>query len=116
MQSRSAKRWKDGGKFSEGAVRVWLLAVVLGIVSFGCVPVGRNFPTTPVRNIQNNQTTQDEIFASFGEPMRRGLENGFETWTYSYSYYQLGQLKDFKELHIVFNKDKTVQSYAFTAR
>jgi hypothetical protein len=97
-------------------VREWLFAAVLGMLSFGCVPVGRDFPTLPVRNIQNDQTTQDEIFASFGEPLRRGLENGFETWTYSYGYYELGQLKDSKELHIIFNKDKTVHSYAFTAR
>lgn len=97
-------------------MRNWLFAALLAIVSLSCVSVGRDFPTTPVRNIQNNQTTQDEIFASFGEPVRRGLENGLETWTYSYSYYELGQLTDSKELHIVFNKDKTVYSYGFTAR
>jgi hypothetical protein len=39
-----------------------------------------------------------------------------ETWTYSYHYYELGQLKDSKELHIVYNKDNTVLSYSFTAR
>jgi hypothetical protein len=78
--------------------------------------VGRNFATGPVRNIQNNSTTQDQIFTNFGEPVRRGLENGFETWTYSYQYYELAQLRDSKELHVVFNKDKTVRSYSFTAR
>jgi hypothetical protein len=78
--------------------------------------LGRDFATTPVRNIQNNITTQKEVFANFGEPARRGLENGFETWTYSYQYYELAQLKDSKELHVVFNKDNTVLSYSFTAR
>jgi len=59
---------------------------------------GRDFVTTPVRNIENNVTTEKEVFGYFGEPVRRGLENGYETWTYSYQYYELGQLRDFKEL------------------
>ena len=91
------------------------LLYVLFLALSGCMALGRDFATTPVRNIQNNITTQKEVFANFGEPVRRGLENGFETWTYSYQYYQLAQLKDSKELHIVFNKDNTVLSYSFTA-
>ena len=92
------------------------LLYILFLALSGCMALGRDFATTPVRNIQNNITTQNEVFANFGEPARRGLENGFETWTYSYQYYQLAQLKDSKELHIVFNKDNTVLSYSFTAR
>lgn len=48
--------------------------------------------------------------------MRKGLENGNETWTYSYHYYEFGQLRDSKELYIVFNRDNTVRSYSFTAK
>jgi hypothetical protein len=92
------------------------LLCVLFLALAGCMSVGRNFAVSPVRSIQNNITTQDEVFTNFGEPVRRGLENGLETWTYSYQYYELGQLRDSKELHVVFNKDKTVRSYAFTAR
>lgn len=92
------------------------LVYILFLALCGCMALGRDFATTPVRNIQNNITTQNEVFANFGEPARRGLENGFETWTYFYQYYQLAQLKDSKELHVVFNKDNTVLSYSFTAR
>jgi hypothetical protein len=92
------------------------LFYILFLALCGCMTLGRDFAATPVRNIQNNITTQNEVFANFGEPVRRGLENGFETWTYSYEYYELAQLKDAKELHIVFNKDNTVLSYSFTAR
>jgi hypothetical protein len=92
------------------------LLYILFLALCGCMALGRDFATTPVRNIQNNITTQKEVFANFGEPARRGLENGFETWTYSYQYYELAQLKDSKELHVVFNKDNTVLSYSFTAR
>jgi SmpA / OmlA family len=92
-----------------------LLCILLLALS-GCLAVGRDFATSPVRDIQNNATTQSEVFAKFGEPMRRGLENGLETWTYSYNYYEFGQLRDSKELHVVFNKDNTVRTYSFTAR
>ena len=52
----------------------------------------------------------------FGEPDKRGLENGYETWTYNYYYYELGQLRDSKELYVVFDKDTTVRAYSFNAR
>jgi hypothetical protein len=77
--------------------------------------MGRDFVTTPVRSIENNVTTEKDIFGYFGEPAG-GLENGYETWTYSYQYYELGQLREFKELYVVFNKDSTVRSYAFNSR
>jgi hypothetical protein len=78
--------------------------------------MGRDFPSDPVSSIENNVTTQKEVFGYFGEPARRGLENGYETWTYTYQYYELGQLRDLKELYVVFNKDSTVKSYSFNSR
>ncbi|MPZ76773.1 MAG: hypothetical protein GEU77_09610 [Deltaproteobacteria bacterium] len=94
------------------AIRYLLFAVFLS----GCFYQGRDFATSPVRNIKNNVTTQREIFADFGEPVRKGFENGYETWIYTYQYYQLGQIRDSKDLYVVFNKDNTVRSYSFTAR
>jgi hypothetical protein len=78
--------------------------------------VGRDFPAAPVKNITTNVTTQREIFAMFGEPDKRGLENGYETWSYTYQYYELGQVKDSKDLYIVFDKDSTVRAYSFNQR
>ena len=72
--------------------------------------------TTPVADIKQNVTTQRDIFSYFGEPVRKGIENGYETWTYSYSYWELAQLQDSKELTVVFNKDNTVRSYSFSAK
>jgi len=93
------------------------IAVMMGWLVFsGCLYMGRDFVTTPVKSIENNVTTQREIFGYFGEPIRKGLENGYETWTYSYQYYELAQLRESKELNVVFNKDNTVRSYSFTAR
>lgn len=83
---------------------------------WGCVSYGRDFATVPVRDIQTNVTTKSEIFGFFGEPVRRGLDSGYETWTYSYHNYELGQLRASKELHIVFNQNGTVRSYSFTSK
>ena len=90
--------------------------LIVALLLSGCVTLGRDFPTTPVRNITTNVTTQREVFANFGEPDKRGLENGYETWTYSYNYYELGQLRSSKELYIVFDKDNTVRSYSFNSK
>ena len=89
---------------------------VLYLLMAGCFYMGRDFSSTAVRNIENSKTTQREIFNNFGEPDRKGLEDGYETWTYSYQYYELGQLRNAKDLYIVFNKDNTVRSYSFTAK
>lgn len=90
--------------------------VVFCFLLSGCIYMGRDFPTAPVKSIETNVTTQKEIFGYFGEPVRRGLENGYETWTYSYQYYELGQLRDFRDLYVVFNKDNTVRTYSYSSR
>lgn len=94
--------------------KIWCLFLALTL--WGCVTYGRDFGTTPVKNIQPNVTTQKEIFGYFGEPVRKGLDSGNETWTYSYHTYQIGQLVDSKELYVVFSKDGTVRSYSFTSK
>jgi SmpA / OmlA family len=91
-------------------------AIFASLILSGCFYQGRNFDISPVRNIRNDVTTQREIYADFGEPIRRGLENGLENWVYSYQYYELGQLRESKDLYVVFNKDNTVRSYSFTSR
>ena len=90
--------------------------IFVWLILSGCFYQGRNFDISPVRSIRNDVTTQREIYADFGEPLRRGLENGLETWVYSYQYYELGQLRESKYLYVVFNKDNTVRSYSFTTR
>jgi SmpA/OmlA family protein len=91
-------------------------AIFFSSIISGCFYQGRNFDISPVRNIKNDVTTQREIYADFGEPLRRGLENGLETWVYGYQYYELGQLRESKDLYVVFNKNNTVRSYSFTSR
>ncbi len=92
------------------------IVAVMFTALLGCIQQGRDFSTGPVTNIQQNVTTQREIFTYFGEPLRKGIENGYETWTYSYNYWELAQQRDSKELTVVFNKDNTVRSYSFSAK
>ena len=93
-----------------------LACVVFCFLLSGCIYMGRDFPRPRSEDIENDVTTQKEIFGYFGEPARSGLENGYETWTYSYQSYEFGQLRDLKELYVVFNKDSTVRSYSFNSR
>jgi hypothetical protein len=90
--------------------------IVLCLLISGCLYMGRDFSSTAVKSIENNRTTQREIFNNFGEPDRKGLEDGYEIWTYSYQYYELGQLRSSKDLYVAFNKDNTVRNYSFTAK
>jgi hypothetical protein len=97
-------------------MRQWAFLCLWVLLLPGCIYYGRDFPVTPVREIKNNVTTQRELFANFGEPDRRGIENGNEVWIYSYQYYELAQLRESKELVVLFNADKTVRSYSYTGK
>ena len=93
-----------------------LYFLFLLVFLFGCVPVGRDFPTVPIKEIQANVTTKNQIFASFGEPVERGFDTGNETWTYYHYVYTVGGIQTQKRLHIVFNQDGTVRSYSFSSK
>lgn len=92
------------------------IGVLFLLVSLcGCVLYGRDFSASQVKNIETNVTTQKQIFGMFGEPVRKGLDSGYEAWTYSYHSYSLGGGLRTKELSVVFNRDGTVRTYSFTA-
>src|SRR4030095_7054164 len=93
-----------------------IVCFIGALMLVGCVSQGRDFVTAPVKNIVQNVTTQNEIFNYFGEPYQRGLENGYESWTYFYNYWEFVQLKEARELTISFNKDRTVRSYSCNSR
>ncbi len=89
--------------------------LLLFLVLSGCVTVGRNFPTAPIASIQRNVTTQREIFNLFGEPFRKGVEGRYETWSYSYQYWEMGQLRQSQDFQVIFNQDGTVNNYSFSS-
>ena len=90
-----------------------LIFMMLLTILWGCSIAGRDFPIAPVKNIRPNETTQSQIFATFGEPVEKGLDTGYETWTYY--QYSVGQSVGQKRLQVTFNKDRTVRSYSFSS-
>lgn len=94
--------------------KLWLLGFLLFV--WGCFPAGRDFASFPVNDIRPNVTTKNQIFASFGEPQERGLDNGSETWSYYYYVWTPTGLQSNKRLHVTFNSDGTVRTYSFSAK
>ena len=80
----------------------------------GCTLSGNEFSSSSVGKIQPNVTTKEKISKTFGEPFRKGIETGFETWRYSYRAVitQKAGYVD-KDLFLIFNKNGTVQKYSF---
>jgi len=97
-----------------------LLLTLLAVIFFvACtMQVGKNFDVSSVRNIEFNHTTKKDIRRSFGEPTKRGIDNGYETWTYLYEKLHRKSLLNLpklysKELYVVFRTDGTVLSYSY---
>lgn len=80
----------------------------------GCFPVGRDFTTFPVEKLQTNATTKEQIYADFGEPVEKGSDSGYESWTYYYYLYSVAGPQRQKRLHVIFNRDGTLKDYSFS--
>ena len=98
--------------------RKWMCLVVGVVFLVACrMQAGINFDSAGVTAIKTNQTTKGEILKTFGEPKKRGIDSGFESWTYLYeklspSFHNLPTL-DSKELYIVFHPDGRVLSFSY---
>ena len=89
--------------------------VLLALLAGGCVTMGRDFPSDPVRSIVNGTTTREDIRSAFGQPYQTGIEDGMETWTYYRIRYRGPKKTQSKELHITFDRQGVVDSYSFTS-
>jgi hypothetical protein len=49
--------------------------VVFCFLLSGCIYMGRDFGTAPIKSIESNVTTQKEIFGYFGVEKQRNLVN-----------------------------------------
>jgi outer membrane protein assembly factor BamE (lipoprotein component of BamABCDE complex) len=89
------------------------LVVVMFLLNAGCATVGHEFPAGQVSTIKIGETTQNDIYTTFGTPWRTGLDNGMKTWTYGQYYYTLFGDGSTEDLVIKFDKRGVVASYVF---
>jgi len=85
---------------------------MLFIVS-GCASVGHQFPASQVPTIRIGETTQNDIYTTFGSPYRTGIDNGMKTWTYGDYEYGLFKESNAEDLVIKFDKRGIVSSFTY---
>jgi hypothetical protein len=90
-----------------------ILIVLVLLLSSGCASVGHEFPASQVSTIRIGETTQNDIYTTFGSPWRTGIENGMKTWTYGNYHYSLFNEGSTEDLVIKFDKRGVVSSYVF---
>lgn len=83
------------------------------LLTSGCATIGHEFPAGQVSTIKIGETTQNDIYTTFGNPWRTGLDNGMKTWTYGNYYYSLFSDGSTEDLVIKFDKRGVVASYVF---
>lgn len=91
----------------------WTLATTMLLLSSGCASIGHPFPSGQVSSIRIGETTQNDIFTTFGSPWRTGLDSGMKTWTYGDYQYNLFSDHSAEDLVIKFDKHGVVNSYTY---
>ncbi len=89
------------------------LAVIMFLLTSGCATVGHDFPAGQVSTIKIGETNQNDIYTTFGNPWRTGLDNGMKTWTYGNYYYSLFSDGSTEDLVIKFDNRGVVASFVF---
>ncbi len=90
-----------------------LCAVSLGFS--GCITLGHPFSVGQIPRIQIGQTTESQLVSMFGQPYRRGLEDGDETATWLHYHVNVLGNERTRDLYVRFNSNGTVKSYSFNS-
>lgn len=89
------------------------LVLLMLLFSSGCASIGHEFPAGQISTIHIGQTTQNEVYTTFGKPWRTGIDNGMKTWTYGNYRYSLFSDHSAEDLVIKFDKHNVVSAYVF---
>ena len=81
------------------------------LLFIGCGTTGNNFNESLHKNIVVGTTTHKEIQAMFGSPFKKGVQNGYKTWTYEYNFYNAFGNNITKDIIIVFTQSGVVKSH-----
>lgn len=90
-----------------------VIAMSAFLLTSGCASIGHEFPAGQVSTIRIGETTQNDIYTTFGAPWRTGIDNGMKTWTYGRYYYSLFSDGETEDLVIKFDNRGVVASYVF---
>ena len=94
--------------------RLNIVGVLVVFFLADCGTVGKNFDSSQVKNIQNNVTSQAEIFERFGAPFKKGTENDQSMWTYQFDIWNALGPAQSKDLVILFDNKNIVKAYRYT--
>jgi len=89
------------------------LVVLMLLLSSGCASIGHEFPAGQISTIRIGETTQNDIYTTFGKPWRTGIDNGMKTWTYGNYRYSLFSDHSAEDLVIKFDKRNVVSAFVF---
>ena len=90
-----------------GFITLFFLAACYGTI-------GNNFDSSQIKSIQNNVTSQEEIFERFGAPFKKGVENDQTMWTYQFDKWNALGPAQSKDLVILFDNKNIVKAYRYT--
>jgi hypothetical protein len=99
---------------SLGTICRGFLAVLI-LSASGCASMGHKFPAGQVQSIRIGETTQNDIYTTFGSPWRTGIENGFKTWAYGDYEYNLFSDSQTEDLVIKFDKRGVVSGFNYNS-
>ena len=87
------------------------ILLLANLFFIGCGTTGKNFNESLHKNIVVGTTTHKEIQAMFGSPFKKGIQNGYKTWTYEYNFYNVLGNNITKDIIIVFTESGVVKSH-----
>ena len=87
------------------------ILLLANLFFIGCGTTGKNFNESLHKNIVVGSTTHKEIQAMFGSPFKKGVQNGYKTWTYEYNFYNVLGNNITKDIIIVFTQSGVVKSH-----
>lgn len=91
------------------------MLVLAALSGAGCATMGHEFPAGQVQAIRIGETTENDIFRTFGNPYRTGLENGLKTWTYGHYRYSAFEESEAEDLVIKFDKRGVVSAFTYNS-
>jgi len=88
---------------------IFLALTVFALTS--CSTIGKPFDPALAKTIIKGETTLAEIQTKFGEPFKKGTQNGDLVWVYEYNVYKGSGNSISKNLTIVFDRGNIVKSH-----